>query len=320
MRARLLPVIASAGAMLLAACASPPILYWTEESGADHVIKRYALGNKGPPQVVIETGTVHGIAVDQANAVLYWSQLYPAQIRRLDLATCEQTQFPDENAALDYPLDVALDESGHRLFWADSGRTDANKQAIQYAYTDGRDTLVHDLAATLPKAPAGIEFDPAEGRVYWMTLAGTLWSLDPTPPLPAPTQHLLKSGFVNHPYGLAIREKPKTLYWTNGGWQKLGTLNLKSNAISDWKVFAKNRSALSILADPVGKRVYWSGKEFDTIDSADLDGRNTESVTDGKAKGLAIGYPPCRGFLCADSQRVPDVPEPKTLCPTKTTP
>jgi DNA-binding beta-propeller fold protein YncE len=141
-------------------------MYWTDERAAK--IQRANLNGDNVEDLVTDVLSYPvGIALDVAAGKMYWTdagmQGQPdGRIQRADLngdnvedlvcAAC-----PPEHTALTMPIGIALDVAAGKMYWTDTGNTDAADGKIQRANLDG--STIEDLVTTGLTMPFGIALE-----------------------------------------------------------------------------------------------------------------------------------------------------------------
>jgi hypothetical protein len=111
----------------------------------------------GNPSVLLSGVGARGLAIDEVDEVIYWSESSPPAIRRIALAG--GAPLPEEvvTEGLSDPQGVAFDPIYRRLYWADRGSGKIQR-------VDPAGVLVEDVVTNLV-APEGIAIDWGQGEL-----------------------------------------------------------------------------------------------------------------------------------------------------------
>lgn len=258
--------------LLNSCCCQKPTIYWSkfDPSTTDphHAIMRAKL-DESPLKAEKILETVHpngdpripgGLAVDDEEQRIYWADPDTRRIKTASLEDKKAENFPAD-CYVQYPSHVALDQSGHRLFWTAQGVDDGGKVegSIEYAYTDGGDKTIHVIFRNESIIGAsGIALDTRRGqrRVYWLRTAGELQSIDMDGKEKTPVDH----GKVpaQQAYDLAFVPSLQKIFWVNTGHGSIGYATLENGKLSDPQSFKVcNSQPSSLFADHRSMRLYW---------------------------------------------------------------
>ncbi|MFN3219774.1 MAG: hypothetical protein ACE367_25080 [Acidimicrobiales bacterium] len=185
-------------------------MYWANTF--DNTIWGAPIDESGTPTQVntagANTGGVSGLAIDVAAGRLYWAASVADVISYAHLDGTGGGTLATGAATLDDPLAVAIDPVGGRIYW-----TNFAGDAISFAALDGSGG--GDLV-TPPgpvSGPVGIAIHRGLDRVYWTNAttdsiaSATLAGGD------ARTELDAMDGVPDAPFGLAIDEENRSLYW-----------------------------------------------------------------------------------------------------------
>jgi hypothetical protein len=258
--------------LLNSCCCQKPTIYWSKfdpcTTDPHHAIMRAKLDEL--PLIAEEVlKTVHpngdpripgGLAVDEKKQRIYWADPDTRRIKTASLVDKKAENFPAD-CYVQYPSRVALDQSGHRLFWTAQGVNDGGKVegSIEYAYTDERDKCIHVLFRDKSIIGAsGIALDTRMGqrRVYWLRTTGELQSIDMDGKEKTPVDH----GKVpaQQAYDLAFVPSLQKIFWVNTGHGSIGYARFENGKIIDPKYFmVSNSQPSSLFADLRAMRLYW---------------------------------------------------------------
>ena len=159
---------------------------------------------------------------DQGTALsrIYWTG-FDIQLQR---ANVDGSNIENLVSTVAFPVGIALDLGGGKIYWTDVGTTDWGTSKIQRANLDGSniETLVSEL-----DNPGGIALDVEKGKVYW-TDRGT--DKIQRANLDGSNVETLVSG-VRGPEDIALDGDGGKIYWTNGGSDKIQRANLDGSNI-----------------------------------------------------------------------------------------
>lgn len=273
-------------------------LYWTavdargDQFGSE--IFREKLGKDSRvAEELVSTGKWKpiGLAVDKRTGTIFWAHPDERRIKVMTLEERRPMNFPSEDAIIDYPLDVALDPTTSRIFWSAQGINSGRTGKIQYAYTDGRNNRIHDLATGL-EGPAGIVIDARrhQRRIYWLNLSGKFESINIDGEETRPTNHgVLPS---SEPRDLAFDPKAWKFYWPNTGHGNIRWCRLDKGSVVETGIFRENLPPYPycLEIDHKKRKLYWSYRERgNRIERGSLEGLDRETVIEGdmaRAAGL----------------------------------
>ena len=206
-----------------------------------------------------------------SQSFIYWTDGY-GDVQRIQRANLDGSNVQDlVTQGLDYPIGIALDVAGSKMYWIDFGT-----QKIQRANLDGSN--VQDLVTQGLDFPFGIALDVAGGKMYW-TDVGTVKiqraNLDGSN-----VQDLVTRG-LEDPAGIALDVAGGKMYWTDNGTNKIQRANLDGSNVQDL-VTRGLLNPVGIALDVAGGKMYWTDNGTDKIQRANLDGSNVQDlVTQG---------------------------------------
>ena len=207
---------------------------------------------------------------DDALLAVYWitSRWRRIKIQRTKL---DGSNIEDLVTDLDEPRGIALDVSGGKMYWTDTG-TDK----IQRANLDGSN--IQDLVTGLG-GPSGIALDVSAGKMYW-TDVGTdkiqCANLDGSNVEDLVTR--VQEGLVG-PSGIALDVSAGKMYWTDVGTDKIQRANLDGSIIEDLVTGLSYPRGIAL--DVSAGKMYWTDSDTDKIQRANLDGSNIEDLVTG---------------------------------------
>lgn len=213
------------------------------------------------------SGKPMGMGVDRMNDKLYWVEHDVDRIMSVGLVGTVQAstvvQVPG-NAGL---RGMAVASSIGKVYWAAE-----DHRKIQRANLDG--SQIEDLAV-----PDGsffdVEVDEVNNALYW-TNGNEIWrgNFDGSSAVPI-------VGDGDQPYYMALDVAAGKLYWTDFALNEIGRADLDgSNRESPGPIHDLLERPIGIALDVNAGKVYWT-LESGTVQRANLDGSNIETVLDG---------------------------------------
>lgn len=269
-------------------------IYWTEANPG--AIKRANLDGSGvelllaqaPPD--FKVSSTRGIVLDEVNKKMYFVDqgggFGAGRIRRANL---DGSDLQDVITGLSLPSTIAIDASGSKIYWVETGLS-PNK--IQRANLDG--TNVQDVVTT--GFPRGIALDIGASQIYW------------TDPVNNRIQraNLDGTGITNvvlglvDPMGIALDLASGNVYWTDAGSLKIQRANLNGSGVQD--LVTGLSLPQDVTLDLMGGKMYWTDLGSGKIQRAGLDGSAVEVLVAGVSSPFGItfevGIPElaCTGF------------------------
>ena len=257
-------------------------LYLKENPVADLAPLR-RLKSKNPDMEIdidisIETPVISG---GTAALHVYWTLFGHGEIQRSNLdGTSVRTLF----TKLGYPVSIAVDVAGGKIYWAisDFGNRDGNK--IQRANLDG--TNIQDIVTNELLGQTYIALDVAGGKIYWTNdnYSGDgdgdkiqCANLDGTNVQDIVTEEL---SYLN---GIALDVTRKKIYWTQ--LYKIQRSNLDGTNVQDIFANSGGYNLFGIALDVAGGKVYWGNPSKSKIQRANLDGSNVQDFITGVEPG-----------------------------------
>lgn len=327
-------VLASAAALLLAACGEAPTsprpagqpsaavleaqtvqavevpeVYWT---GRDGTVNHLDLST-GVSTTLAQPYNNHGaiaIAVDPTAGKLYWTarNLYgSALIIRSNLDGSDLT--PIVGGIVQGPEDLALDIVGGYVYWKANGY-------LWRARTDGsgEEALISSVDAcpgTLSTYKGGLAFDPTDRYVYFGDRGGL--GICRTQADGSGPELAVGTADAILPRGMAIAAQGRRIYYvsalTSYGGMRLKRANLDGGAAQELYVFPYGPSEVGAVAiDEAGGKLYWP--EYNTtqhfIARVNLDGSGLETVAvlGQEAVGIAVAHVD-HEFSCGAVAQIP---------------
>ncbi len=207
---------------------------------------------------------------------VYWTDGGNNKIQRANLDGSNVEDLI--TSGLTKPLGIALDVPGGKMYWVESGKTDAPQvpAKVKRANLDG--SGAEDLIATGLSNPFGIALDVAGGKMYW-TDDGSK-KIQRADLDGSNVETLVNTGtgqpFTSDPLGLALDVAGGKMYWIDAGNDKIRRANLDGSNVEDL-VTTGLLVPVGIALDVAGGKMYWTD-EGDKIRRANLDGSNVEDL------------------------------------------
>lgn len=272
-------------AFALVVSSSEAKLYWTVEYGK---IQRSNLDGTGIEDH-ISAGVINprGIAIDDTNQKIYWTDVWTGKIKRANLDGTNVEDIIVINRG--YPYGIALDISAGKVYW-----TDLNFGTIQKANIDGtnRETIIRKPNSSYP---CSISVDTVVGKIYWTNPnAGRIQrsNLDGTN-----IEDLVTVGA----FWIALDTGREKMYWSVS--RKIQKANLDGTNIEDIILEDIGRPYW-ITLDINNEKVYWTNIQTDKVRRANFDGSEIENLISSKFTGIFDGNGhKIRNFTYEDSER-----------------
>jgi DNA-binding beta-propeller fold protein YncE len=153
-------------------------------------------------------------------ATLYWTNRAANKISWASLDGGGAGDLNTEGATVNKPFGVAVDATGRKIYWANSGGPSGG--SISFAPLDGSGGGNLPTGGATLSAPAGVALDIAAGRIYWANSAAT----GKSPAYTLSFANLDGSGggdlalgpggaVVNRPVGVALDPSTSRIYWVD---------------------------------------------------------------------------------------------------------
>ncbi len=278
-------------------------MYWTNAAG----IQRASMdGSSVETLITPEGGYPESLVLDPEDARMYWidygGDVYGPRIRRADLDGngAEDLAVVSDDGWPDRLRGLSLDVTGRKIYWVgDSGYG----ETIYRADLDGSD--VEDL---LPPTALGYPtigtfvLDTIGRKVYWQeeirfhgyrtaTLRADLDGSN------------IEAIDLLPPRGSAFDPADGKVYWTDGYMMRradhvgLHVDGFKMEGVEDLVRVSQPFRPRGIALDAARRKVYWTDEGKQTIDRADLDGSNAETVVEGLQDPKGIDVDETRGKM-----------------------
>ena len=201
-----------------------------------------------------------------SNSVVEAGKMYWTDMRGIHRAEQDgggtETLIP---VTLSYPLRVAVDAVGGKIYW-----TDSKTNKIQRANFDG--TNVKDIVTGLIN-PYGIAVDATSRKIYWAD--GNTDKIQRANFDGTDVEDIVITGLIN-PSSIAVDVDGGKIYWRSGR-DKIQRANLDGTDVEDIVTMGSNFS-YGIAVDATGGKIYWTDYVTHKIRRADLDGTNVEDI------------------------------------------
>ncbi len=187
-------------------------------------------------------------------ARMYWT--HAGTRDKIQRANLDGSKVEDiVTAGLSYPVGLALDLMGGKMYW-----TDMERDRIRRANLDGSN--VEDLVTTGLSTPRGLALDVAKGKMYWAD-QGTdkIHRAD----LDGSNIQDLVAGLRN-PDRLALDLEDNKIYWTHAGAGEIQRSDLDGSNVEDLITNLGEPRGLALDLD--GGRMYWTDNATGRIRSA----------------------------------------------------
>lgn len=253
-------------------------LYWIQSVGAIPGAGIFKSNLDGSNRSVVIEEFVQGIAIDDVNNYLYWSESIYNTIHRTNLNDLsDEIELIDEY--LVFPKSIVLDTANNEIIFI-------NLEYGNYLYRanldNGEDLTV--LASAAIYNPKRFEVDTLNEKIYWVnspssfaddnTAAIMRANLDGTN-----IEKLVDYPVTENPFGLALDVANNKLYWTDTGDDAIFQADLDGGNVS--KIIDNGLSApVGITIDFQNSKLYWCDWSTKKIQRADLDGSNVEDIID----------------------------------------
>lgn len=209
-------------------------------------------------------------SVDAASQA-YWTEGKPTGNGKVGRANLQGSGPPftkeDLIAGLPSPNNMALDEDGGKVYWADAGSND-----IRRADLDGANI---EILVTGINGVQGIALDLINGKMYW---ADFFPDVIQRASLDGSNVETLVSTGLSAPGNVALDITGGKMYWVDSGIDKIQRANLDGSSIED--IITGVDAPIGLTLDLVSGKMYWSDGGT-KIQRANLDGSSIEDVLTG---------------------------------------
>ncbi len=172
--------------------------------------------------------------------------------------------------------DLAIDVAAGKLYWTTNSVQDVYPAKVSRSNLDG--TQIEDLW-TIPQGfPEGIDLDLAARKVYW-TSDGQVLRTDMESP--RTVEVVGQSNAFDGIHAVALDVSRGKVYWAEGesfGAFRIRRANLDGSGAEGVLHLPRDSRVADLAIDPARGRMYWSDYWFDTINSANLDGTDSQVV------------------------------------------
>jgi hypothetical protein len=178
----------------------------------------------------VQIGTPTGVAVEQENGVVYWTDFFYDSIMKANVDGSEISLVLDGGSGdVVLPFEVELDEEHGVLYWLN--RSDSSLKRVT---VDGSavETVISN-SNTLDEG-WGLELDPATKTLYW-----TNFSVGSTPGLFSVStdgtdqKNVVTGSAAGDPRGIALNPQTNELYWADYANGKIRKVNTDGTGVAD---------------------------------------------------------------------------------------
>ena len=225
-------------------------------------------------------GKPAGIAMDEKNARIYWTDTEAGKIQR---ANWDGSNLQTMLSGLNQPVGIDLDADNQVVYWASSADNSIKSATIQESTLAN----VKEVIANL-KAPRDVVFDAPSNTLYWAETGVIAKAV-------LNGRNMVEKIVSNlqRPYAIALDRTHGKIYWTEHNQGLIQRANLDGSNV---ETLVANQTAPSGLALNVEEnKMYWSELSEDgKLFVADLQGQNIKVLSGKEAKSgqrqyLAIG-------------------------------
>ncbi|MEK6677684.1 MAG: DUF5050 domain-containing protein [Planctomycetota bacterium] len=169
------------------------VIYWSGLAGVYHS----NLDGNSVTSLTTQLNIAYDVALDETNNTLYWTELFPGSIRRMNVAG---PLVEDVVLDLPFPRGVDVDTVAQRVYWTQDDK-------VRRANLDG--TQIEDLYVVPFGTPAALALDQPMNQMYWTCPGLRRSKLDGS------------NGEVLIPSGLCLADAlyvtslPRRLYWSD---------------------------------------------------------------------------------------------------------
>ena len=271
-------------------------LYWIQSVGSIPGAGVFKSNLDGSNRSLVIEEFVKGIAIDDVNNYLYWSESIYNTIHRSNLNDLtDEIELIDEY--LVFPKGIVLDTANNEIIFI-------NLEYGNYLYRanldDGEDLTV--LASSAIYNPKRFEVDTLNEKIYWVNSPSS-FAADNTASIMRANldatniEKLVDYPVTENPFGMALDVASNKLYWTDTGEDAIFQADLDGGNVS--KIIDNGLSApVGITIDLQNSKLYWCDWSTKKIQRADLDGSNVEDIIDaGLVTPFGIKISPSLGKI-----------------------
>jgi VCBS repeat-containing protein len=258
-------------------------VYFTDEQRPN--LGKIDLDGENLSQVRDIVGSASSIALDLVHNYVYW-YIGAAEYRiyRAPLSGGPQelvVQMPSVDiggGARDNPSvrDLAIDAEAGKLYWTTNSVQEVYAAKVSRSNLDGSE--IEDLW-TIPQGfPQGIDLDLAARKVYFTNDRQVLRT---DMEEPRTVEVVGQSNAFEGIHSVALDVSRGKVYWAEGesfGASRIRRANLDGSGSEGVLALPRNSQVADLAIDPARGRVYWSDWWFDTINSVNIDGTDSQVV------------------------------------------
>ncbi len=288
--------------------AEQPRLFWTDKDTGR--IESSNLDGSGRTVVLSGLDDPRGIAVDQANHMIYWTS--HVETGAIYSANCDGSNVQTFLSPLDEPADIALDPQNGHIYWAEEGANEIRRASLDKNVPP--ETLLSGL-----NRPYYLAIQPDAGFLYWSDFNSSIihratlngqgemdfitgqsrvrdievtddyiyWCDRDSRQIRrrrlggAGAGTILFSGAgdsLDRPHGLVIEPQSQTMFWTDTRTAEVNTATLDGSGSVDTLISTGLIGAWAIdILNPVAPNPYqiWLETNFSTEELSQSENENT---------------------------------------------
>ncbi len=246
-------------------------MYWTEKINGR--IQRADLDGSNVESLVTGLYLPEGIALDVSGGKIYYTTFHRIQRANLDGSGVENVVVSYLNIGL--PHDITLDVAGGKMYWTAPSYSVTQRTGEIYR-ADLTGTNVEILVNNLD-FPESVALDTAGGMMYWSerdtgVIQRVAIPMESAPTLDGSSVSETVVPSLRLPRGVALDVAEGTMYWTEGGANKIQRADLDGSNLQ--AIFSGAGTPQDITVG--GDNIYWIETGTERIYKAGVDGSNFE--------------------------------------------